>query len=296
MTVWNTRSQRTEAADYRYAITKLQNSDYFRATELIADYYLKLGEEENYLKIRQANLKNEKQYIELANYWLKKGEQKKYIATLEAGVTYLLKECREPQVGFDFLRAAAKPSVLLQSLADYYELKGERENLCRILMAIAEYSGVTFDLYQQIKNTCALAKQWQQLQPKLLTLAARNSEVLAQIYLAQADWVAALQLARQQPDDERLQVLVAEGIKEYHPREAIEIYEQLVERYIKLQSRDTPTESLCDRYRTAARHATAIKSIYLSILKEPDIWQQYIDNLRQRYSRYRALQEEFRRL
>ncbi len=280
----------TEAADYRYAIAKLQHSDYARVPELIAEYYLKLGDEENYLKVRRANLKTEAQYVELSNYWMRKGEKKKYIATLEEGAAHLLQKRRDPQVSFDFLSlgSAAKPSVLLETLRDYYELRGDRENLCRILMATAEYSGVTLDLYQHVKTACAIGEQWQQLQPKLLALAARNPEALAQIYLSQADWAAAIQLARQQPHDERLQVLVAEGVKEHHPREAIEIYEQLVEHYIELQSRD--------RYRAAARHAAAIKSIYLSIVNEPDIWRQYIDNLRQRYPRHRALQEEFRRL
>lgn len=280
----------TTAEDCQYIIAQLQKTEYARRAELIASFYLTLGDEANYLRVRESHLQTEEQYLELAKYWQRKGEKKKYVATLEAGASHLLNNRRAQECTFDFLPlgSAVKSSELLHTLADYYELKHDRENLCRILMAVAEYSGVTLELYQKIKTVSVSLGTWPVVEPKLLDMAQRNPEPLAQIYLHEADWQAALELAHRQPHAERLQVLVAEGIKEYHPQESVKIYEQLVRHYIDLKSRDY--------YRTAARHADAIKSIYLDILKEPDIWRQYIDSLRQRYPRHQALQDEFRRL
>lgn len=280
----------TEPEDARYIIAQLQKTGYCRSPELIASFYLKLGDDASYLKVRQSHLVTEENYLELAKYWQQKGEKKKYLATLEAGAANLLKKGHSREDCFDFLPlvSAVKSSELLQTLADYYELKHDGENLCRILMAVAEYSGVTVELYHKIKTVSVKLGTWQSARPKLLERAQRNPETLAQIYLHEADWQAALVLAHRQPHAERLQVLVAEGIKEHHPQKSVRIYEQLVQHYIDLKSRDG--------YRTAARHADAIKSIYLDILNEPDIWRQYIDALRQRYSRHPALQDEFRRL
>jgi uncharacterized Zn finger protein len=81
---------------------------------------------------------------------------------------------------------------------------------------------------------------------------------------------------------------VADGVKEKHPEAAIEIYQRLVQRYIDLQSRQ--------HYHTAAGYAARIKAIYESILNDKNAWQRYIDSVRQRYPRHRALQEEFKRL
>ncbi|MBW4495146.1 MAG: hypothetical protein KME26_19070 [Oscillatoria princeps RMCB-10] len=279
----------TAPEDARYIIAQLQKTDYCRSPELIASFYLKLGDDASYLKVRQAHLVTEENYLELAKYWQRKGEKKKYIATLEAGAAHLLEKRHSRNYSFDFLPvgSAVKSSELLQTLADYYELKHDRENLCRILMAVAEYSGVSVELYQKIKDLSVKLGTWQLDRPKLLERAQRNPETLAQIYLYEADWQAALELAHRQPHAERLQVLVAEGVKEHHPQKSVQIYEQLVQHYIDLKSRD--------HYRTAARHADAIKSIYLDILNEPDIWRQYIDALRLRYPRHQALQDEFRR-
>jgi hypothetical protein len=277
--------------DYEYLIENLQKSNYSRATELIAGYYLQLGDEENYLQVRQANLKTESQYLELANYWLQqKQDIQKYIETLELGVTYLAEKRIQPINRFSFLsiNSSTQSSELLQTLADYYQLQQDWQNLSRIWMATAEYCGVTLDLYKKIKDLSVKTGQWQTLQPQLIAIAQRNPETLARIYLSESDLKTAVQLAFQHPQNERLQVLVAEGVKEYYPCSSIQIYQQLVQNYINRQSRDY--------YRTAARHAEAIKSIYQDILEDSDTWRHYIDALRQQYPRHRALQDEFRRL
>ena len=119
-------------------------------------------------------------------------------------------------------------------------------------------------------------------------MAKRDVETLAEIYLYEKDWEAAIGLAHRNTRYEQLQVLVADGVKEHHPEKSIKIYQKLVQHYIDMKSRK--------HYSTAARYASEIKSIYLSILDNKDAWQRYIDGVRKRYPRHPALQDEFRGL
>jgi hypothetical protein len=55
-------------------------------------------------------------------------------------------------------------------------------------------------------------------------VAKGDPETLAKIHLYEEDWPAAIELARQKTNYETMQVLVADGVKEKHPEEAIQIY------------------------------------------------------------------------
>ncbi|MEW5858984.1 MAG: hypothetical protein AB1861_16635 [Cyanobacteriota bacterium] len=280
--------------DYRYLIQQFQSSDYARSSDLIAEYYLDLGEDENYLQIREANLQNESQYLQLAEFWQQKGEQEKYLATLEKWVSDLPQKRNKPQDNFQFFYRPSYSSLdsspILQRLADHYRHQQDDENLCRILMTLAEYGETTLDLYKQIENLSTPLGKWQEFKPQLIKFARQDSNNLAQIYLYEQDWDAAIQLAQQRSDyyDERLKILVAEGVKEHRTEASIQIYQQLLQNHIERKNRE--------HYQIAARHANAIKSIYLSVLNDSAAWQHYITDIRQRYPRHRALQEELRGL
>jgi uncharacterized Zn finger protein len=278
----------TSPQDYHYVIGQLKTNDKPKFKDWIAGYYLKLGDDQNYLRVRQKYLETEAHYLELADYWRQKGDQEKYLATLEAYVSKLPEKRAEPAVFYyPYVPRAASASVL-QTLEDHYRHQQDDENLCRILMTKAQYERLTLELYKHIERVSAKLGTWKECQPKLKEVAKAQPKTLAEIHLHEEDWLAAIELARQNARYEDVQVLVAEGVKPEYPQEAIKIYQQLVQRYIDMQSRKY--------YHTAAGHAARIKTIYESILKDKHAWQQYIDALRQKYPRHRALQEEFERL
>jgi Uncharacterized conserved protein len=278
----------TAPPDYHYLIDQLKGSDHENAGDWIAGYYLRLGDEENYLRIRQEHLETEAHYLELAEYWKQKGDQPRYLATLEQYVSKLTQKRTESHV-FYYPRISREESGgVLHILEEHYQNQQDDQNLCRILMARAQYERLTLDLYKQIERVASRSGTWQECQSKLKEVAEGDPETLAKIHLYEEDWQAAIELAGRQANYEAGQVLVAGGIKEKHPEEAIKIYQRLVQRYIDMQSRQ--------HYHTAARYAGKIKEIYESILKEKSIWQRYIDAVRQRYPRHRALQDEFKRL
>ncbi len=272
--------------DYHYLIGQLEGSDYEEAEDWVAGYYLRLGDEENYLRIRQENLETEPQYLELSEYWKQKGDQQRYLATLEQYVSKLSQKRTEPHV-FYYPHRAESGSVL-HILEGHYQNRQDDGNLCRILMARAQYERLTLDLYKQIERVATRLGTWRECQSKLKEVAKKNPETLAKIHLYEEDWQAAIELAGQKTSYEAVQVLVADGVKGRQPEEAIKIHQRLVQRYIDMQSRQ--------HYRTAANYAGKIKAIYESILKDKSAWQRYIDSVRQRYPRHRALQEEFKRL
>lgn len=278
----------TVPEDYHYLIGQLNSSDDVDAQDWIAGYYLRLGDEKNYLQVRQKHLETEAQYLELAEYWKQKDESSRYLDTLEEYVSKLTQKRNEPY-GFYYPHTPqAGSGSVLHILEVHYQSQQDDGNLCRILMTQAQYQRLTLELYKQIERLATRLGTWKECQSRLKAVAQHNPEVLAKILLYEEDWSAAIELTLGKTSYEGVQVLVADGIKEKHPEAAIEIYQRLVQRYIDLQSRQ--------HYHTAAGYAARIKAIYESILNDKNAWQRYIDSVRQRYPRHRALQEEFKRL
>jgi len=73
-----------------------------------------------------------------------------------------------------------------------------------------------------------------------------------------------------------------------YPEEYLKEYERIVDRYIERRGRDN--------YRSAAQYAERIKKLYRTVLKEPERWETYIQNLRAVNKKLRAMQEEFSHL
>jgi hypothetical protein len=91
----------TVPEDYHYLIGQLDSSDDVSAQDWIAGYYLRLGDEKNYLQVRQKHLETEAQYLELAEYWKQKGESSRYLDTLEEYVSKLTQKRNGPY-GFHY--------------------------------------------------------------------------------------------------------------------------------------------------------------------------------------------------
>ena len=274
----------TAPADYRYLIEQFEESD-AAAIDWIAGYYRQLGDDENYLRVRQSNLWREEQYVELAEFWHQRGDRAAALATLETGALYLVETRYQAASGHHI--TPPKSSLLFDQLANYYRQIADNDNLCRVLVMTVDYCGVTLALYRQIEALANQLEQWLTLRPELLKLARLNREVLAKIYLYERNWQAALELADQKNAYEPLRVLVADGIKHHHPASAIAIYKALVQAHIERQDR---------KCRVAAGYVRAVKSIYLTVLKDEATWQGYRHELCDRYRRDLALQDELHRL
>jgi SWIM zinc finger len=276
----------TVPEDYRYLIEQFEAKE-TEAIDWIAGYYLQLGDDENYLRVRQGHLGQEAQYLELADFWQRRGAVDQTLATLEAGAIYLVETRYQPPSGQPYL-IVPKSSQLFERLAAYYHEAADPENLCRVLVMTIDYCGVTLPLYQQVEALASQLGQWATLRPELLKLARFNREVLAKIYLYEQNWQAALELAHQKSAYEPLRVLVADGVKFHHPEAAISIYKELVQAHLDRQDRKSHT--------IIASYIRAMRAIYLTVLQDEVLWQGYLRDLRDRHRRYPALQHELKRL
>lgn len=86
--------------------------------------------------------------------------------------------------------------------------------------------------------------------------------------------------------DASLILVVAPVIKAKYPKQAIAMYEHLVQTNIDHKKRWS--------YKEAATYAGEIKLIYEIILKDPITWQKYVTGIRQTHPNYPALLGEFR--
>jgi len=269
--------------DYHYVIDQLKTVKNDRSDDLIAEYYLKLHEDENYLKIRMHRLIAEKHYLELAHYWKEKDDDKQHKETLEKWVTKLSQERKD-----DYYFSSNTENGVLQKLLELYIQQKDDINAHRILMTIAKYNKKNLDLYKQLQSVSGRLGNWEETKHSFISLSKQNTDTLAEVYIYEKDYQAAIKLAKENVTYHSVVTLVAESVKHEYPKQAIFLYEQLVREYIEYKKRES--------YQQAASYAKKMKPIYESILKDPISWQKYLSDIRMRYKQFRALQDEFKEL
>ncbi|MCT7991592.1 hypothetical protein [Laspinema olomoucense] len=281
----------TMPEDYLYVIQHLpEYSNHEDTFDWMADFYRQLGDDENYLRLREANLNQPFQYVELAYYWREQGEVEKYRATLERWVSTGRENHLDlgDQRSNTYYKIRSQDQNILSELSKFYQEQGDLENLYRLLMLRLREYGYSLALYHQLKEVATGLDRWELVYKEILDGVANVPKQLAEIYLEEEEWDKAIALSQNSPCGQFTDLKIAEGVKEHRPQGAIAIYDKMVIKYIQAKTRAN--------YQTAAMYAGTIKSIYLDILKDASLWQGYIDQLRQTYRRYPALQDEFKGL
>jgi uncharacterized Zn finger protein len=143
------------------------------------------------------------------------------------------------------------------------------------------------ELYQTLKRLSVL--EWETIQPQLMDIlrSSANTHVLADVYLLEEKWDAAIRLADQSAWDYRLVQKVAEAIIAHRPDWVI-------------QASRKQAESLIERtqskyYPHAARWLALMKRAYIQKGKLAE-WEAYLSSLKGTYARRPALQAELKRL
>jgi uncharacterized Zn finger protein len=143
----------------------------------------------------------------------------------------------------------------------------------------------SLELYQTLKRLSVL--EWETTQPQLMDIlrSSANTHVLADVYLLEEKWDAAIRLADQSAWDYRLVEKVAEAIITHRPDWVI-------------QASRRQAESLIERtqskyYPYAARWLAHMKQAYIQ-KGELAEWEAYLSNLKSTYARRPALQAELK--
>ncbi len=281
------------SADYTFLLERFKKltGEFSYISDWVADYHLKLGDEANYLSVREANLTTEEQFLELADFWRDKSDNLKYVETLESWLARYIETKATRQASSFYSSFQPGNGAILDRLAAYYQEQHDDQNLLRILLAQAEHRWPTLDLYRRVREIGERQGQWPATREQFLSLIKPfNEKVLAEIHLYESNWQAAIDLARQQTGNgqEDIKNLVAGSVKLHQPEAAIELYRSLVDFNIERASRKY--------YQLAASYAARIKEVYLAILKNPAEWQKYISRIRIDNNRRKALLDEFKSL
>ncbi|MCT7964185.1 SWIM zinc finger family protein [Laspinema sp. D1] len=278
--------------ELRYAIATLESCGLEKNSgKWVMDAYRRLGDEQNFLRLYEENLERVEQYLMLANYMGEvQGDIPRSIAILERWIAEHTPKTEDNVEEWADLYTEDCPytNELLTDLTQYYYEQGDRPNLYRIFLLGLRIDGLCPELYEKIKPVAVALNCWEDCQRQMHLFARDDAEVLATIYLKQKNWDAAISLAEAPGCPIPVKQAVASKVKSSHPKVAIALYNELVHHYIQKKTRPN--------YQTATKYVKLIREIYLSSLKSPFQWQDYLDDLQQKYSRYRALQEDLQKL
>jgi len=110
----------------------------------------------------------------------------------------------------------------------------------------------------------------------------RDDSLLAQIYDYKGNTD---DLWKTVQDSSSLLIEYEDKLAPIYPAEYLEQYQKIVTRYIKNRGREN--------YRSATQYAERIKRLYRDVLKEPEGWKTYIQELRTANKNLPAMQDEF---
>jgi uncharacterized Zn finger protein len=307
-------------SDYQIVINHLEkgaksstNRSYY--TQLLAELYEEIGDDEASLKALENNLHYGMDYWRLAQYWIDKGNDYKALEIVKEGLEkgegrkeelYLyMREYYEKRKDHDALLAlfeskikeyksgfyaAIKNDEIYKDLMHYYETKGNYAGVVNLLKLRLEYEGhLDFAFYKEAKDELN-EQDWQDFEKKFITTIKRSlyidkNALLAEIYDYQENIDELWKVVK---GSSELLTRYEDKLFPIHSEEYLELYKKIVTGLINNRGRGN--------YQLAAKYAERIKHLYCEILKESDKWESYILDLRVVNKQLRAMQEEFHNL
>ncbi|PTX17304.1 hypothetical protein SAMN04488598_10690 [Halanaerobium congolense] len=259
--------------DWELIIQHLKKSGSRYDQELIMKIYLnKLHNEEKYLKLRKKQLKYGMDYYKLACYYQDIDQEEK-------AVQIALKGEKEGE---------GRIIDNITFLKKYYQKQNNYQKTLEYL--IKEYKeSPSFEKYLSVLDNCKKDDK-KQIKNDLISYLkeskySRYNNELALIYESQKNYEEILKLVMANkiyPDN------FSELLINKFPHEMIDYYSQKVQGYINNKNRSS--------YQSGAQIALIIKEIYTKILKSSSKWEDYIQNILEKYPRHPALQEEFKKI
>jgi len=303
-----------ERSDYEIVIDALKkesesDSSSYHIT-LLANLYAQIGEEDAQLKTLESRLEYGTDYWRLAEYWLDKEQPAKALDIVKEGIEkgrgrkselYLhLQEHYEEKSDYGSLAELLRLKIqreeldyrsfasdeLYKCLKRHYEATDDYTGQVALLELRLESGELDCEFYQEAEWTIR-DEDWQEFEERFIAKAKaqENSKLLAEIYEYKGDMEALWKIAK---NDRELLKEYEAGLTPIYPQEYLKLYQSIIDRYIAARGRDN--------YRAAAEYAETVKEIYLNLLKQPEQWDAYIEQLRKANKALRAMKDEFRNL
>ena len=257
-------------------------------------------------------------YWRLAQYWIDRDQDDKALEIVKEGIEkgegrkeelYLyMQEHHERHNDYDAVLVILKSKIqeggrghysigsdeAYKSLMEHYESTGDYSGIVEILdIRLANESRLDFEFYQEAKKKLK-EDDWPDFESRFIARAKKkerfyrsyqDDSLLAQIYDHKGNTDDLWRVVRGNP------VLLREyedKLVSIYPEEYLEQYQGIVAQLIKNRGREN--------YRSAVQYAERIKHLCHDVLKEPERWETYIQELRTVNKKLRAMQDEFSHL
>ena len=262
--------------DWEYVVGKLRakkDSSHYRQSLIITIYRDHLKDDEQYLKLRQQDLRWGGDYYDLVQYWHKRGDSEKALATAKEGI-------QKFNHGTD---------ELLEYLFGYYKNKDYAGALVYLKRIFVEQHNL--EQYKRLQKF-AQKEDWQALDQWCRNMLRKEKALdeLARVHRFNNEYDKVLEFVLSDTRDswawdDGNRERFAEELTGRYPNELVPFYEGRVERHIARMGRKD--------YHKAAHFAKKLKEIYCTHLNQKEAWQKFVDGIRKKYSNRRALLEEF---
>jgi hypothetical protein len=185
-----------------------------------------------------------------------------------------------------------------QYLANYYAAQHDYDGQVKLLELCFTVGQVDLEFYTMAEKTLT-PTDWSKFEKRIiahlqkamqkaaapspwLSRVSPECKTLAEIYAYKNNLEPLCEIAR---TDMSLLVNYESKLLPHYPELYLDLYKRQIERLIAGRGREN--------YQAAAVYAETVKKIYQAFLNTPNVWNRYIDDLKSKNKRLRALREEF---
>lgn len=297
-----------ERDEWLYLAGKLEAHGSSWDKRLVMNIYRIIGDDDSFLKMRNASLHHGSDYFELVQYYEEKGDKETAFSYAHKGlekgaggigslVAYLFDyyEAKKDTVELEKIFAICEQreqerAVIAGRLFDYYKSEDDYENAKRCLLKEFEYirnSGLN-DYYRKIKDYLNDA-DWNSVEAKLFaSLKLRNTESYLHICLEKGMKQEVYDIIIEKSGRWGADYdYFADKLKKDFP-------EKIIEYYFKLAINLVQGGSNRKSYKQSMKYFKKAKDIYIKVLKDKPRWDAKLAEIRTHYKTRRAFIEESR--
>ncbi len=259
-----------EKKDWLFVLKKLKGHPNDSTHHLIMRIYRdKLGDDENYIKERTADLKYGLDYHELASFYEQKGNHEKAFETVEKGIA----------------KGEGRMTELIEFMAKHYKDHNDHQNALKFL-------AMQFEDEPALKNYIAVKKyaepgEWQVLSKKMHAFIRDKPGKKAEIDYYLKDYESVLKyVVNYDPLGFDFPYEIhgwAKKLEQHFPQQILNKYKQAVHAFISTKK--------VKNYGEAKRYILEIKRMLLKGKKEKE-WNLYSRSIRNQYQNLPALLRE----
>jgi hypothetical protein len=251
--------------EWLFTISELKSknkNERYTQSLIMKIYKNHLNDDESYLEMRKQNLEYGMDYYDLVTYYHNKKEYANALKTALEGLE----------------KGKGRIIDLIDYLVDFYNQRNDYENnLKYIIMSFKE--SPSLNKYKSIKKLCK-KEEWNVVSENLYKTLNNDSYTKVKIDYYNKNYQLVLNYIKKSHFDNSDW---CSKLEEHFPEEIIKIYNEKAIRLIE--------EKKSYKYSDALTYCKKIKNMYNKYLHQPEKWNNYLSDLKNKYKNLSALQK-----